>query len=56
MLEPFLLAPAHSAANAGGVFEVIGLPETRLLSVHQDDLADLYVRAAERVSFCCVRS
>jgi len=50
MFEPFLLAPAHDAAKAGGTFEVIGRPETRLLLVHQDDLADLYVRAGERVS------
>lgn len=50
MLEPFLFAPAYDAAKAGGTFEVIGLPETRFLTVHQDDLADLYLRAGERVS------
>lgn len=48
MLEPFLLAPAYDAAKAGREFDAIGLPDTRLLMVHQDDLADLYLRAGER--------
>lgn len=47
-LEPFLLAPAYDAAKAGREFEAVGLPDTRLLMVHQDDLADLYLRAGER--------
>lgn len=50
MLEPFLLAPAYDAAKSSGTFDVIGLNDTRLLMVHQDDLADLYLRAGERVS------
>jgi hypothetical protein len=48
MLEPFLLAPAYDAAKAGREFDAVGLPDTRLLMVHQDDLADLYLRAGER--------
>lgn len=43
--------PALAAAKKGEKFETPGLPETRFLTIHQDDLADLYVRVAERVSF-----
>lgn len=48
MLEPFLFAPAQDAANAGREFEVVGLADTRLQTIHQDDLADLFLRAGER--------
>lgn len=48
MLEPFLLAGAYDAAKNGTEFDVIGRPDTRLQTVHQDDLADLFLRAGER--------
>ncbi|KAL1411505.1 hypothetical protein Q8F55_002466 [Vanrija albida] len=47
-LEPFLLAPAYDAGRAGAEFETIGFAETRLSLIHQDDLADLFLRVAER--------
>lgn len=40
---------AREAAKKGKSFEVPMLDETRLATVHQDDLADLYLRVAERV-------
>ncbi|BEI85911.1 hypothetical protein CcaverHIS002_0601980 [Cutaneotrichosporon cavernicola] len=48
LLEPFLLGPAYDAAKAGREFDAVGLPDTRLLMVHQDDLADLFLRVGER--------
>lgn len=47
-LEPYLFAPAYDASKNGGAFDTVGFPETRVLMVHQDDLAELVVRAAER--------
>lgn len=47
-LEPYLFAPAYDASKNGGIFDTVGYPETRVLMVHQDDLAELVVRAAER--------
>lgn len=32
-------------------FETIAKDDSRLLTIHHDDLADLYVRVGERVSF-----
>lgn len=41
--------PALKAAKKGEAFEVVAHPDTRFLTIHQDDLADLYLRLAERV-------
>jgi nucleoside-diphosphate-sugar epimerase len=38
------------AAGKGQTFKVVGKKETRLSTIHADDLADLYVRIADRVS------
>lgn len=43
-----VFGPAQKAGK-GQTFKVVGRPETRLLTIHTDDLADLYVRVAERV-------
>lgn len=41
---------ALEAQKKGEKFEAIGLPDTRFGTIHQDDLADLFLRVAERVS------
>ena len=41
---------AHAAKQKGEKFEAIGMDSARLGTIHQDDLADLFVRVAERVS------
>jgi hypothetical protein len=50
MFEPFAFAQARDAGKESREFSVVGFPDTRFLTVHQDDLADLFVRAGERVS------
>lgn len=42
--------PAREAAKKGEVFSVPAYKDTRYPTIHRDDLADLYVRVAERVS------
>lgn len=42
--------PAREAAKKGEVFSVPAYKDTRYPIIHRDDLADLYVRVAERVS------
>ena len=41
---------AEAAKQKGEKFEAIGVDSARMGTIHQDDLADLYVRVAERVS------
>ena len=41
---------AVEAAKKGEKFEIPMYEDTRFAQVHQDDLADLYLRVAERVS------
>jgi hypothetical protein len=41
---------ARAAAKGSKTFEVPMHPDTRLAQIHQDDLADLYLRVAERAS------
>jgi nucleoside-diphosphate-sugar epimerase len=41
---------AALAADKGQTFEAVGNQDSRLTTVHADDLAHLYVRVAERVS------
>ena len=45
-----VFAQAKAAAEVGKSFDAVGSPDTRFLTIHQDDLADLFVRVAERVS------
>ncbi|ORY30343.1 hypothetical protein BCR39DRAFT_466725, partial [Naematelia encephala] len=52
LFSMFLFKPAYEAANKSEEFDVILKSDTRLLTVHQDDLADLYVRCAERAPIC----
>jgi hypothetical protein len=33
------------------IFKVVGKHESRMTTIHADDLADLYLRVAERVSW-----
>jgi hypothetical protein len=40
---------ANAAAKNGEVFEVPMYDDTRFAQIHQDDLADLFLRVAERV-------
>lgn len=44
-----LVFKAALSAGKGQTFKVVGKQETRLSTIHADDLADLYVRIAERV-------
>jgi nucleoside-diphosphate-sugar epimerase len=46
-------AAAAEAAAKGAQFTVPGSEDGRMSMVHVDDLADLYLRAAERVSSLC---
>jgi len=41
---------ALEAQKKGEKFEAIGMPDARFGTIHQDDLADLFVKVAERVS------
>lgn len=41
---------AHAAKQRGEKFEAISMESARLGTIHQDDLADLFVRVADRVS------
>lgn len=41
---------AAEAQKNGSKFEAIGMESARLGTIHQDDLADLFLRVAERVS------
>ena len=45
-----LVFDAAVKAGKGGTFKPVGRKDSRLLTIHADDLADLYVRIAERVS------
>lgn len=45
-----IFQPVLEALKQGGKFEAIGVQSQRLGTIHQDDLADLFVRVAERVS------
>lgn len=45
-----IFQPALAAAKKGQKFEAIGAENQRLGTIHQDDLADLFLRVAERVS------
>jgi hypothetical protein len=42
---------ALEAQKKGEKFEAIGMPDARFGTIHQDDLADLFVKVAERVSY-----
>ncbi|KAI9636345.1 uncharacterized protein MKK02DRAFT_37108 [Dioszegia hungarica] len=46
----FVFQPAAKAQ--GGTFKVVGEHESRMTTIHADDLADLYLRVAERGSIC----
>ena len=48
----FVFGPALAAAKAGGKFTAFSKEDFRFPSVHTDDLADLFVRAAERGHLC----
>jgi hypothetical protein len=41
---------ALAASKKGETFEAIGEQDVRFGTIHQDDLADLFLRVAERVS------
>jgi hypothetical protein len=41
---------ALAASKKGEKFEAIGNQDVRFGTIHQDDLADLFLRVAERVS------
>jgi hypothetical protein len=41
---------ALAASKKGEKFEAIGIENARFGTIHQDDLADLFLRVAERVS------
>lgn len=45
-----IFQPAIEAQKKGEKFDAIGIQDARLGTIHQDDLADLFVRVAERVS------
>jgi nucleoside-diphosphate-sugar epimerase len=42
---------ALAAGKKGEKFEAVGNQDARFGTIHQDDLADLFLRVAERVSF-----
>ena len=44
---------ALAAAKKGEEFAAIGEKDVRFGTIHQDDLADLFVRVAERVRLFC---
>ncbi|KAK4686743.1 hypothetical protein P7C73_g3378, partial [Tremellales sp. Uapishka_1] len=44
--------PAMESAKTGETFETVGNKDTRFLTVHHDDLADLFLRVAERAPIC----
>jgi len=56
LLKGLVFQPALEAAKKGESFETFANPDTRFLTIHQDDLADLFVRVAERVSRVTDRS
>lgn len=49
LIGMMVFGPATKAGK-GQSFKAVGRGDTRLLTIHADDLADLYVRIAERVS------
>ena len=44
---------ALAAAKKGEEFAAIGEKDVRFGTIHQDDLADLFLRVAERVRLFC---
>ncbi|KAL7420066.1 hypothetical protein Q5752_005031 [Cryptotrichosporon argae] len=48
LLAPFVFDVARHAVTTGTAANFVAEADSRLLVVHQDDLADLYVRVAER--------
>jgi len=42
---------ALAAGKKGEKFEAVGNQDARFGTIHQDDLADLFLRVAERVSY-----
>ncbi|EIW71209.1 hypothetical protein TREMEDRAFT_60142 [Tremella mesenterica DSM 1558] len=42
----------QAATNGNGVFETLGKEDTRLQTIHADDLAELFVRVGERGPIC----
>lgn len=48
--------PVFEAAQKGETFEAFGYANARLALVHTDDLADLFLRAGERVSALCAHT
>jgi hypothetical protein len=45
-----VLQAALAAGKKGENFEAVGMQDARFGTIHQDDLADLFLRVAERVS------
>lgn len=51
LLRELVFKPAYEAAKKGEKFETPCLPDSRILAIHPDDLGELYLQAAERVSY-----
>ncbi|WWD21567.1 hypothetical protein CI109_106053 [Kwoniella shandongensis] len=53
LFGPYIFEPAHKASKtADKVFETFYKADTRVASIHTDDVADLYLRVAERAPIC----